>query len=377
MKLKNCNLLNLRLNLQSMPKEMPKVYGKVNDVDRERLIQAWEFGEDYKLAARTLGIGQSNTWKIINSFIKTGKKVKTVKGGRKKVKIDDEMCTMLEQLLQENAQYTLMQLNAQLRTRLPDKPQVTEVAVAKRLQGMLYTVKITTLQPMKRNSPENIQKRHHYANWYLSEGISKHCIFIDETGYNLWTKRTYGRSKKGTVAVRQVSNQRGRHVTLCLALSPQIGIVHKEFSVSSFTGDNFNNFIGQLVINLHTLPSFDQTNYVLIFDNAPVHKNVPNLPQNVEVQWLAPYSPFLNPCEEAFSAWKANLKSQISNPVFTEIINNPLEALNANMNMEQWRCYQMTAVGEHCLKYITAAKSFMWFSHMQTFLLPCLNDEIL
>ena len=48
------------------------------------------------------------------------------------------------------------------------------------------------------------------------EGIHKLRIYIDETGFNLHTKRAYGRAPMGQRINRIVSGQRGGNVTSVL-----------------------------------------------------------------------------------------------------------------------------------------------------------------
>ena len=49
-----------------------------------------------------------------------------------------------------------------------------------------------------RNSPETIQARYEWVYAFQQTGIDfQKCVFIDEAGFNMHMKRTFGRSKKG------------------------------------------------------------------------------------------------------------------------------------------------------------------------------------
>ena len=38
----------------------------------------------------------------------------------------------------------------------------------------------------------------------MNHAIMRHCVFIDECGYNIWTARNHGRARQGERAYRQV-----------------------------------------------------------------------------------------------------------------------------------------------------------------------------
>ena len=58
----------------------------------------------------------------------------------------------------------------------------------------------------------------------MNHAIMRHCAFIAECGYNIWTARNHGRARQGERAYRQVCDQRGRNVTVALAVSPVNGL---------------------------------------------------------------------------------------------------------------------------------------------------------
>ena len=103
---------------------------------------------------------------------------------------------------------TLAQINQELRRRLPRKPRIHDLTVARILDGMLFRIKIARRQPAERNRPDVIQKRHDYANWFMGQAIVSHTVFVDECGY-MWTARSQDRAIRGERAYRQVCGQRG------------------------------------------------------------------------------------------------------------------------------------------------------------------------
>ena len=95
---------------------------------------------------------------------------------------------------------------------------------------MLYRVKLARPLPVERNRPDVLRKRVDYANWFMRHAVVNHRIFVDDRGYNIWTARRHGRARMIERARRQVCGQRGRSVTVSLAISPTNGLVfHSAF----------------------------------------------------------------------------------------------------------------------------------------------------
>ena len=134
----------------------------------------------------------------------------------------------LEAIVNENCTLTLEAINTKLEDRLPEMATVNVRTIAKHLDGMLYTLKLSRQLPAERNRPEVIQRRQAYSQWFLEDANLKHTIFIDECGFNIWTARNHGgttAAQRGDRAYRQVCGQRSRNITICLAISPVFGLV--------------------------------------------------------------------------------------------------------------------------------------------------------
>ena len=66
----------------------------------------------------------------------------------------------------------------------------------------------------------------------MQEGINQNLVFVDEAGFNLYTRRTRGRAARGERAVRQVAGNRGPNLNIILAISPAVGTVYHELHVN-------------------------------------------------------------------------------------------------------------------------------------------------
>ncbi|KAL3970543.1 lutropin subunit beta [Sarotherodon galilaeus] len=131
-------------------------------------------------------------------------------------------------------------------------------------------------------------------------------IFIDEAGFDLCKTRRRGRNLIGQRAIVHVPGQRGGNITLCAAISLR-GLLHHHAKLGPYNSQHILTFLDALH-NIVVQNSPDQPRFVEIWDNVSFHRAA--LVQawfsnhnQLEVVYL-PYSPFLNPIEEFFSAWR-------------------------------------------------------------------------
>ena len=182
---------------------------RIPNETRERIVRAFEDpSEDYLAVADTLGVNRSTARSIVAKYNHEGRVDERSRGGRNNVKVDEEMKDCLNEIVNENCLLTLKQINEELRGRLPDKPPVCDRTTAKTLNGMLIRVKLARLVPADRNRPDVVERRYEYANWFMTQAVINHCVYIDECGYNIWTAaRSCGRAVIGERAYRQVAGQ--------------------------------------------------------------------------------------------------------------------------------------------------------------------------
>ena len=143
----------------------------------------------------------------------------------------------------------------------------------------------------------------------MGQAIVSHTVFVDECGYNIWTARSQGRAIRGERAYRQVCGQRGRNLTVTLAISLTAGLVFHSAIIGGTNAQKFADFLAQTRLNLDP-----DEQVVFIYDIAPAHHNPGNPGPNTELKKLPPYSPFLNIVEQAISSLKAAIKANISRP---------------------------------------------------------------
>ena len=138
-------------------------------------------------------------------------------------------------------------------------------------------------------------------------------LFLDETGTDRRdTLRGKGYSVRGKPACKQKLLVRGEHVS-AMCLMSMDGILSCRIARGGVDGDKFVEFV-ETCLMPNVMP-FDGTNprSVIILDNCAIH-HVDEVAQLLQqtgaiIHWLPPYSPDLNPIEEAFSKAKAMMKA--------------------------------------------------------------------
>jgi transposase len=130
-------------------------------------------------------------------------------------------------------------------------------------------------------------------------------VFIDETGTSTNMARLRGRAKRGCRVVGRVPWGHWKTMTFVAGLR-QDGIAAPFVIDCAMTGAIFVEYIRQCLVP--TLAPGD----IVVMDNLPAHKNaaVRQIIEaaGAELRYLPPYSPDLNPIEQAFSKLKAHLR---------------------------------------------------------------------
>ncbi|XP_023817458.1 uncharacterized protein LOC110016218 isoform X1 [Oryzias latipes] len=166
----------------------------------------------------------------------------------------------------------------------------------------LYTV------PFERNRERVKELRYQYVQRMMELEASEQphsFIYMDEAGFNLTKCRRRGRNIIGHRATADVPGQRAICDNGVLTHIPIIGLYNTEHLIT-FLETLYRDLIpeeerGQSGDHLPT--------YVTVWDNVSFHHS------NIIRQWftahnrmrmefISPYSPFLNPIEEFFSAWR-------------------------------------------------------------------------
>ncbi len=186
---------------------------------------------------------------------------------------------------------------------------ISPSTVDRTLKQFHYSFKRLTLIPERRNSPDVIEKRHQYAVEYnrLMPEREK-MFFLDETGVQIFSRSSYGRSPKGTRATKNVRQLRSRNYSIAIAMNHE-SLFFFEIQDKAYNAEDYGLFLNKLIEHLR-LNNIEGA--YLIMDNVRFHKTelIVNLIQSHghHAVFLPPYSPFLNPIENLFNQWKSMIR---------------------------------------------------------------------
>jgi transposase len=349
---------------------MPRgFYSKVADADRQRLIAAYEGNTDWLALAAQLDIPRQTARSIILRYRRTGERTAAAKGGRTFVRITEQMMNFLVAQIEQQPTMTLKEMRQLLLARFEVTASVQ--TISKHLDKQLITLKKVVAVPVQWNQPQVKEERRHFFEWLLNAGVQKLLVFHDETGFNLWTARTRGRAARGNPAVRIVEGQRGKNVTVSLAVSPTLGLVHHKIHDGSVNRQEVADYISEVESLLE-----DQEQHVLLCDNAAAHVDIEAaILEPHEVRRLPRYSPFLNLAEFANSALKAAVKRQLASPRVQAALSDRQQAANAGVTLQQHRLRIMRTCIEHGVQQLTQPKCESWLRHLLQYGPRCLAEQ--
>lgn len=338
-------------------------YQKISVLDKQRLVDAHNRGEDYVALARQLDIKRTTAYAIIRRAEENDGVVALPRGGARpqRRRVSPELAEAAVNIVEEHPEFTLDQINSELRTVLPAHAHIGRSTLSSMLHGELIVMKKLEDAPIQRNSEEVKNRRKEFAEWIL-QAMNKELVFIDEAGINLYTQRTRGRARVGERAVRVVGGTRGRNFTMTFAASATNGLVYHQLISGGMNGERFKEFLREVVEHLPD----NGVEKVLLFDNAPAHRCAADveLPVNVSLRWLPPYSPMLNIVEQCFSQWKATVKRCLAE------VRDQLHEQTA-----QQKEATLSQLAEQSVSVVTVHDCANYFSHLQSYLPPSLLKQ--
>lgn len=201
------------------------------------------------------------------------------------------------------------------------------------LRCMRITRKRKTFRDPKRDTEQAEADRRDY-DAKLATVAPEHRLYLDETGCCLNMTPAYGRSPQGQRAFDLRPASPGISVGTITLLSP-LGMVAPLTYRGALNAPRLVEYLLD-----HILPLWE-AGYLLIMDRLPVH--VAQLTQTFLVEhavnyaYLPPYSPDLNPIEEAFSKMKHLIKK--SKPRTLDALMKSIKSSIASISQEDAEGY--------------------------------------
>jgi len=273
-------------------------------LDKERLVACFNNGGEWRSLAAELSINYNSAKTIISQYRQNGVITQGRRGTHKECVLTGEIGQHLTNYVEENNLATLTQMKQFLSN--DHNVNVSIPTITRFLDKKCLSIKLVRTIPANRNSNEVLDRRQQYVKWLVDNGIGfSQCLYIDECGFNIWIKRSYGRSHAGERCFRTAHGQRGRNISMCVCISVN-GIVHYSIRQGAFDRDAFVAFLSEVSALV------GENNVKLIMDNCRIHHNVANPREGHEIVHLPAYSPFLNPIESFFNKIKSAVKREMA-----------------------------------------------------------------
>lgn len=157
---------------------------------------------------------------------------------------------------------------------------------------------------------------------------ARRIVFVDETGVNLSLARRYGRARGGRRAVGAVPKNYGENVSL-------IGAIDRNGIVASFAFRGATDTCAMRIFVREVLLPQLVPGDLVVWDNLAVHKTraVKELFEKAEIElmFLPPYSPDLNPIEMCWSKLKTFLRAKAARTyeLLLEAVGTAIEQITA------------------------------------------------
>ena len=341
-------------------------YTKVTIEMKRRLVEAFEAGDDYHNAARTLGIKLQTARSILLRY-REGQPIEDQRGGRREesIKITPSIVQLLVNMVEQTPDLTLKVMKQRLATDAG--VQVSISSVARALDAQLISMKKLQDCPVRRNSMRTKTLRAEYADWYLQQEAGKVLVYVDESCFNIFTRRTRGRAAVGQPAFRQVQFERGKNLNLVMAVASGVGVVYFELQRGTMTKERYQCFLDNLEHVLRTTGAV-MNDVAMVMDNAPVHNGATC--GDVAVKFLPPYSPFLNPIENCFSLFKVKLREVLrEEAVISQIVNVPIGISVAEHRLQVLQSEAVKILED--METISGAKVTNMCNHVMTYMHRC------
>lgn len=345
---------------------------RVSNTDRGRIIASFEKGDDFILLADSLNINRDTARSIIRVWRAEARVERLPQGGSRNRRIDKEMVETLLAIARDEPFSTLVTIKEKLESRLPTKPRVHISTIARHLESQLISLKIAGKDadvPLRRNIPTTKQHRFEYASWLSGLQINDSVIYLDECGINLFTRRTQGRAPVGQPVRQRVLGARMANVNLIMAINGDLGLVHFDLRQQTVDHARYQTFINDL-INLEAAHRFNGEVHI-VQDGARPHLNTQVPEQHASrfhIRTLPPYSPFLNPVEQAHSCFKAAVGRQLTTTAIQNELKDDVARQALGLTQAAWRARILLRIANGAMAEITQPKCSHWCTTVDRYL---------
>src|SRR5215216_6587524 len=266
---------------------------------RKKIVEAVEKRGMPKIeAAKTFGVGISSVKRYVATY-REGRSLAPNKRPGSKPKLDEGARRLLESDLEEPPAATLPQRREYLRTVCG--VEVSDSTLSRMLGRMGWSRKKRSVGASERD----VWLRAAWRVMVASATEPERLVFVDEMGTNTSLASLYAWSRRGQRALCSAPRNWGANVTLLASMS-LLGIAPSLAVEGATTKAVFEAYVERVLA-----PEL-KPGQIVVMDNLSSHKGsrVRELieERGCTLLYLPPYSPDLNPIEEAFAKLKALLR---------------------------------------------------------------------
>ncbi|MBM3526174.1 MAG: IS630 family transposase [Alphaproteobacteria bacterium] len=259
-------------------------------------------------AAARFGVSVASAVRWVDAWRRTGRRGALRAGGDRRSQRLEAVGATIVSALAAKADLTLSELAKLVARR--HGIAVAKSTVWRVLDRHALTFK-KTAHAVEQERPDVAARR---AAWIAGQGdlAPDRLVFIDETGASTKMARLYGRSPRGARCVASIPHGHWKTLTFTGALRAE-GLTAPMVLDGPMNGPAFQAYVEQILV-----PSL-RPGDIVIMDNLASHKSAAVgeaiRGAGAELRYLPPYSPDLNPIENAFAKLKAGLRSAAARTV--------------------------------------------------------------
>jgi transposase len=335
-------------------------YRKFSSEVRNSVLQVAANGGDWQYIAEALHVPYTTAY----GWLQRADEIPRQRGGDRRSKLSPQQIAVIVSWLEDNSQLTIAAIRDRIQAELG--VFISQQTVSRYLDGCLISFKKVHLMPLGINTPPNKQLRQVFVgNLLQAIAANKFIMFVDETNYNLFCRRTCGRARRGERAVVKLPNSKGPNLHIIGGISSN-GVVHWERQRGAFKIPNFNAWLSRC-LEAAIATGVHPNAIVVVIDNAPAHSRAEEVVQEdafqgTQVLRLAPYSPMLNAIETIWSMVKARLKASLQGGFEELIAGDPVGILTQG----EFRIRYLERCVDIAMPYVTSDMCAMACNHVQS-----------
>lgn len=280
-----------------------------NDALTELAMKMKRQGCSFKYIAERFKMKRSALLYYVSKYKKFGTTEPVIQPPRKK--LNQQHIDFLVRLLEnkDRPMGSISEIRANFESQFGLK--VSHFLMYRTVRSLGYSRKKARLLPGDRNSKRMIELRKKIVMQMISKWDSnKIPIFIDETGFQnaMFSGHLY--SKVGEFVYRKSSVVNTTMIRVILAITQDAFLGYQCFK-GGITASDFYGFLSGLLIHNQDIHKRLE-DYVFVLDNAAAHKHQDyhQFREYLDIVYLPPYSPFLNPIEHMFGEWKRQFRGK-------------------------------------------------------------------